>query len=216
MIPIQPKPEPEDFHKRVRKPGMAFLDKVPKPTSKEWNANDYWRRSSKKLRTAYGGVCAYSCLWIPPVVGAGTVEHFEPKSMFPRLAYEWSNYRYVVARYNSRKGTKSILDPFKDVKEDWFVMRFPSLDIEPNPDLAPAESEAVADTINILKLNEDDEYKEYCMRWLLAYCEGDMTFKLLSEFAPFMGYELKRQGLKDDICEIMSHRFMEYEGDHDA
>lgn len=101
------------------------------------------------------------------------------------------------------------IDPFEDVKYDWFTMKFPSLDIEPHPDLPPAVKEAVADTIKILGLNEDEEHIEYCMNWLMAYCRGDITFCFLTGMAPFMAYELERQGYKYDICDMMVDRFTE-------
>lgn len=76
-----------------------------------------------------------------------------PKSVAPELAYEC--FRYVSSRFNSRKGTRLILDPF-ELEGDWFVLGFPSLLIKPNPNLLPDQKKAVLNTITILKLNTDE------------------------------------------------------------
>ena len=56
------------------------------------------------------------------------------------MAYEWNNYRYVSARFNSRKGTQTIVDPF-ELSSDWFLLDFTLFLLHPNPGLAPVEKE---------------------------------------------------------------------------
>ncbi|MDM8526991.1 hypothetical protein QUF58_02160 [Anaerolineales bacterium HSG24] len=194
MISVQPQPEPEEFNKRVRTPGNRFLTETPAPTSNQWKGKDYWRRVLPEMRRGYKGICAYSAHWIPHSTGNHSVDHFVPKVQAPQLAYEWSNFRYVATRFNSRKGTRSILDPFT-LAPNWFILDFTSLYIKPNPDLLPEQKQAVADTIACLKLNEDDDLVAEREAWVYEYRIGEMSFSYVRKRAPFIAHELERQGL---------------------
>jgi hypothetical protein len=204
MIPVRKKPEPENFDELVRTPGREFLEKVPAPTTKQWKRHEYWKEVLGKMGQSYRWVCAYSALWVPPVTGARTIDHFVPKSTNPALAYEWDNFRYASATMNSRKGTKTIIDPFT-LKPGWFEMDFEQLEVKPNPTLSPENAEVVRSTIKILKLDKDEEYKNACQNWVMNYCRGDITFKFLKAAAPFIAYELERKGLKKKIARMMKY-----------
>ncbi len=194
MIPVQPQPEPMDFSKRVREPGASFLEEVPRPTPQQWKGREYWQRALLDMRKAYKGICAYSAQWISPVTGSHSIDHFVPKSLYPELAYEWRNYRYASSKFNSRKGTHTILDPFQ-LEPDWFVLDFPSLLVKPNSALSPDQKEAVSKTITVLKLNTDDTCVEARQIWVEDFCNRDISFTHLQKKAPFIAYELQRQGL---------------------
>jgi hypothetical protein len=202
MIPVARQSEPGNFDELVRTPGKAFLEKVPLPSDKQFKPHAYWTRVLKQIRKDYAGICAYSALWIPPATGFGSIDHFIPKSRDPWLAYEWDNYRYAALRFNNKKGTKEILDPFT-LKPDWFVMDFPSLAIMPNPALSPIHQAALNETIEILRLDTDEEYIDACKAWIMEYCSRDISFNNLERKAPFIAYELKRQNLVEKIREIM-------------
>src|SRR5207245_9727793 len=96
--------EPPHFDEQVRRKGRRFLNVNPHPTSRQWRSHRYWQHVGSDLHDLYGGICAYSCHWIPFDTGADTVEHFRPKDTYPVDAYEWSNYRLVCATLNGRKG----------------------------------------------------------------------------------------------------------------
>src|SRR4051812_40118001 len=100
-------PEPANFQLSVRKPGRVFLSQQPQPTVAQWKSHSYWRRVLEDLHTAYNGICAYSCHWIPYDTGSDTVEHFTPKGLFSEGAYEWNNFRLVCGTLNGRKGTST-------------------------------------------------------------------------------------------------------------
>ena len=202
MIPVQPQPEPSDFSERVREPGASFLAEVPRPTSKQWR--EYWTKVLPDMRKAYKGICAYSAQWISPDTGSHSIDHFRPKSLHPELAYEWRNYRYVSSKFNSRKGTHTILDPFQ-LEPDWFVLDFPSLLVKPNSALSPDQKEAVSKTITVLKLNTDDTCVESRQSWVEDFCNRDISFTHLQKKAPFIAYELQRQDLVERIVAIMGH-----------
>ncbi len=149
------------------------------------------------MRSAYGQMCAYCAIWIPYSTGNHSVDHFVSKSVQPDLAYDWSNYRYVSARFNSRKGTRAILDPFR-LLEPAFVIDFSSLLLKANPALTADQQRLALDTIEILKLNSDDDLVTERQSWTDAYRTGRITFEFLESKAPFIAYELQRQGLVSD------------------
>ena len=202
MIPVQPQPEPTGFSERVREPGASFLAEVPRPTPQQWKGREYWQRVLPDMREAYKGICAYSAQWISPVTGSHSIDHFVPKSSRPDLAYEWRNYRYVSLKFNSRKGTHTILDPFQ-LEPDWFVLDFPSLLVKPNSVLSPDRKEAVSKTITVLKLNTDDTCVERRQIWVEEFCNREINFTHLQKKAPFIAYELQRQDLVERISAIM-------------
>lgn len=203
MIPVKKKPEPENFENDVRQPGMEFLKKVPTPSDGEWKKHSYWRKILPNMRMAYKGICAYSALWISNAHGAENIDHFIPKKANPGLAYEWDNYRFSPLHFNRRKGTNTIIDPFT-IGPDWFVMNFPSLLISPNKELPDNNiKKEIAKTINVFKFNEDKKFSADCKEYVKNYCEGKITFDYLERKAPFIAYELRRQGLTEKIKKIM-------------
>jgi hypothetical protein len=208
VIPIKPQPEPDDFDEKVRKPGLAFLSKVPNPKTKDWKNRDYWRRSLRDLYDACNNICAYSAQWISRPEGSPTVDHFLPKSAKPELAYEWHNFRLACLTLNNKKGTElDVIDPF-ELPVNSFILDFPSLIIKPNPELLYPLKERVISTINRLQLNDYDKCIDGRLEWLKTYYEDNSTFDSLKRKAPFIAYELERQGLAevDKIAYIMGVR----------
>ncbi len=205
MIHIEPKPEPAVFDKRVRKPGSKFLERYETETKKP-EFPDYWTRILALLHDQYGGICAYSCHWMPYDTGADTVEHFLPKSLYPCKAHEWTNYRLVCATLNGRKGDHmDTLDPF-EIENGWFVLRFPSLQVFPSDGLKPELAAKVQATIDRLRLNDYATCLRSRLRYVDCYCRRSFTFEHLQEEAPFIAMELQRQGLTqtDTLCAMMS------------
>jgi hypothetical protein len=192
MLPVSPQPEPLDFDKNVRVKGLDFLRSTPAPTENQWGNHSYWRNALDDLKKAYKQVCAYCAHWIPHSTGQASVDHFVPKSVDPLLAYEWSNFRYVSARFNSRKGTRQILDPFL-IEYDWFFLDLDTFLIKQNPQLDEAISQKVIDTIKTLRLNDDAELVAERQQWCVEYWSGEISFKHLQERFPFIAYEIQRQ-----------------------
>src|SRR5882724_1219801 len=127
MIRVIAANEPAIFDAAVRVPGQEYLASLASIEDARTNDHPYWRRTLRELHTSYGGICAFTCHWIPYDVGNDTVEHFIPKSVYPSLAYEWSNYRLVCGRLNGRKrDSQDVVDPF-DVVPGMFCLEFPSL-----------------------------------------------------------------------------------------
>src|SRR5687768_8864587 len=103
MIRVTAQREPSEFNFLVHEPIRKFLTRYPKPTSKQFSSHCYWKRILAALHSAYSGICAYSCHWIPYDTGADTVEHFRSKNKYPNDAYKWINYRLVCSTLNGRK-----------------------------------------------------------------------------------------------------------------
>lgn len=205
MMHIDPRPEPDIFNDRVRVPGMKYLTHTPSPTTSEFNNHSYWLRVLRNLHDAYRGICAYSCHWIPYDTGADTVEHFLPKAIYPKQAYEWDNYRLVCGTLNGRKGIfDDVLDPFH-IENGWFVMDFPSLQVKPAEGLDGTLTTQVWATINRLRLNHDGTCLRARKRYVKYYCKGCIDMAYLWEEAPFIAYELERQELVTTINEIMGY-----------
>jgi hypothetical protein len=190
MIRITPVSEPAEFDDRVRVPGQRFLASVLAGAKVDFTNREYWRRVLLDLHHLYDGICAYTCHWIPFDTGNDTVEHFIPKSTDPQLAYEWLNYRLVCGRLNGRKGVfQDVVDPFK-VTKGMFYLHFPSLCV-----IAGKSQKTLADgTIERLQLN-DNRCISMRQRYVEDYVDGEITLSFVRSNAPFLAFELARQGL---------------------
>ncbi len=201
MIRVARKPEPAKFDESVRKPGRKFLVGCPHPTEKEWRNHSYWRRVLDALHSAYGGVCGYSCHWIPFDTGADTVEHFKPKGKYPEDAYEWKNYRLVCQLLNARKkDNEDILDPFL-VRNGWFVIEFPTLLVKPAAGLSKSRHKSIKNTCEVLGLNDEGTCMMMRQQFVTDYCMEEISFVHLEKRAPFLAFQMKEQGY-DDVVEI--------------
>jgi len=87
VIPVKPAKEPREFDSLVRHKGKAWLRAHSTgPLEPLWTAclDELWLR--------YDGVCAFQATHFERVSGAGSVDHFVPKSSKRSLAYEWKNW----------------------------------------------------------------------------------------------------------------------------
>jgi hypothetical protein len=120
----------------------------------------------------------------------------------PNLAYEWANFRLASSKLNSRKGSyRDVLDPFT-LADNSFELDFPSLLVKPGRNLVDTDRDKVLTTIERLKLNYESSIKSR-FSWLELYCRN-RDFHFLQKTAPFIAYELRRQGLEHTITEMMA------------
>lgn len=213
MIPVKEAPEPRDFEAKVRRPGLRaigeMVGKAPsvprrgKPFAKIADRESdippgafppYWREVIDDLMAAYHEVCAYSGFRIHQVTGAPAVDHFVPKSQNWRLVYEWSNYRLCCALMNARKGeSRDVVDPFR-IRHDWFHLDLDlGFEVSPNPGLPKVDQDRIQATISRLKLN-DGYCREQRRKVAQGYRCGKVSLQTLREEAPFVAYEIHRQG----------------------
>lgn len=199
MIPVSPRPEPANFHQRVRTPGLAFLSKFPNPTPDNWKkGGKIWCRALDDLFHDYNRVCAYSAEWVTKK--ERSVDHYVPRTSNKALAFEWSNFRLASQIINQFKGASTVIDPFL-VGTEWFVIDFESNIVKPNSALDDATRNTVLETISILKIN-GIIFQNKRTNWIDAYYKGRTGLNGLRKKAPFLVYEIERQDLVEGIKEI--------------
>lgn len=202
MLSIAAKAEPANFDRKVRQKGVKTLKKYPNPTEKQWKSNSHWKNCKNELREAFGNVCCYSCHWVPHDTGSYTCDHFQDKKSFPALAYEWTNLRFVCGTLNGRKQNEVVLDPV-GMPNDRLFLDFPSLLIKPFDSLDDRDYDFVLHTINVLGLNDDGTCLKSRLEYVMDYCNQHISRQFLETHAPFIAYELTRQGKWDQIRDIM-------------
>ena len=189
MIPFSRTPEPAHFDERVRQPGMAWLARA--------QAKDrppaYWRRVAPDVREAFRSLCAYAAMYVPD----GVVDHFRPLRHHPQLAYAWSNYRYASHLMNAIKGdAQGLLDPF-DVRQGWFELLLPSLQLVVS-DRVPPRWRALADhTLVRLRLRDDERILRWRQQWYALYREGRLSLEGLRAVAPLLAAAIERAEAAD-------------------
>ena len=198
MIPVIAQPEYPNFDRGVRQPGLAFLRGNPNPTARQFSRRSYWNRARNELHGAYSGICAYTAMYLPD---RGTVDHFQPKAIYPGLAYEWRNFRLAGGRVNSSKGDSTdVLDPFQ-IEHDWFQLDIPSCLIFAKKGLTVVVKQKVNTTIQVLRLNSDDCYVQERCNILVAFAKRQIQLQFLEERYPFLAQEVVRLNIVDQLAE---------------
>lgn len=201
MIPVDLKPEPEDFDDTVRKPGSDWLAangvsaKSPLPRGK--TLPPYWTRALAELGAAYSHVCSYFAVRIDAVTGDLTTDHFVPKSKEPGGAYEWTNYRLACLPANRRKHDyDDVLDPV-GLRPNTFLLNLSDGSIRPNPSLDSLLMGRARKTIRRLKLNDPRLCRRRAADYsgFLRYEADDHAQSYLMRVSPFVWGEAARQGL---------------------
>ena len=184
MIPVKQAPEPAYFDAKIRQPGRTFLDSQPDKEPKP-----LWAFARDDMCRSYRRMCAYHCRRI---VG-GTIDHFLPKSKYPALTYEWSNYRLCSDSANRAKGAKvGLLDPFK-IRQSWFAIALPQCDVVLGEALPTAIQADARFTIRALNLNAESLVEDRA-KMALDFCEGNVKLNFVKEHRPFLAAEIERQG----------------------
>ena len=201
MIPVQMAPEYPQFDREVRQRGRTFLQSCPNPNSEQFRRHNYWTKALGQLYAAYNGLCSYTTRYL---VYTGTIDHFRPKSKYPQLAYEWSNYRLARQTINTRKGnSEEVLDPFL-IEKRWFILHLPSCLIKPALGLPREIRVQVNSTINTLRLNDDERLVEERLEFLVALADGDISLRHLQRHYPFLAQEVQHQGVQSSLREIFA------------
>ncbi|WP_339133900.1 MAG: hypothetical protein WGN25_13980 [Candidatus Electrothrix sp. GW3-4] len=199
MIPVTEQPEPADFDAKVRRKGLAFLQKKgiapDQPVPEGITLKPCWRDCLDDLHVSYKGCCAYLAVYIERVTGGVSADHFTVKvGTSARLAHEWSNYRLACSIMNSRKGRyDDVLDPFH-IKDNWFSLELVSGRIYPNPSLPFSITRQIQETIDRLRL-DDAGNRAMRSRHYQEYIEGFCTTDFLKRRSPFVYTEACRQNL---------------------
>ena len=123
-------------------------------------SDSLWGRFRDGLRSYFHGICGYCEEEVDQ--SRGSVDHFRPKSMFPELVYEWSNWVFTCRECNNFKGDKwppnGYVDPcacsLSERPENFFYFDLCTGEILPKPGLSPEERSKAWQTINDIGLNK--------------------------------------------------------------
>lgn len=124
---------------------------VPRPSDSRW------RDFRADLSRTFFSLCAYC-----EEIDRGEVDHFRPKSKFPELVYEWSNWVFSCHFCNMSKLEKwpprGYVNPCAKSRsarpENFFDFDTRTGEIEPRPGLSPERRRKAMAMIDELRLNE--------------------------------------------------------------
>ena len=135
--------------------------------------DSHWRQFLELLDQRFLGICAYCEEYC-----SGEVDHFRPKSKFPHLVYEWSNWLFACHDCNHAKSGKwpsvGYVDPCARIcashPERFFTFDLTTGEILPREDLTSGHRARAQNTIDDLKLNARHHLKSRTKT--LTYIEG--------------------------------------------
>lgn len=191
MIAVpNPIPEPSDFAKNCRTKGNAWLKANTTASSDKFPG--YWREFQPELAEGFSCRCGWSAMHIGL---DGAVDHYHSRSgpKGRRLAYEWSNYRYISTTVNSSKQAldSEVLDPF-EVQDGWFEVRMPSFQLV-RTDRVPSALRKKADyTIERLKLDQGTKFIANRIYWYREHRRKGLPLDRLREYAPLVADAIGR------------------------
>jgi hypothetical protein len=215
MIPVALAPVPSAFDAGVRHPGLRAIAEMvgkqppyPRTAGKKHAkiANQehdiapdafppYWRKALPAMLIAYERRCAYLAMYIHHATGSPTVDHVLPKSYAWNQVYEWENFRLCAAIINSKKGALlTLVDPFA-IGPRWFELNLNTMHVERGTGAPQAEWARVDATIPVLNHRLCVQEREEYVHWYrLGPGAGGFDLAHLEHRAPFIAFELRRQG----------------------
>lgn len=186
MIHFDPVAEPPDFDEQVRQHGNVWLQQHPEAD----RPRAFWSPFKPHLCTGFRHLCGYSAMYEP----VGTVDHYLSYRNYPELAYEWSNYRFASAWINSSKQDVDdrVLDPFL-VKDGWFEIVLPSLQLVMTDAIPAEERERATFTLERLHLRDSETVIRQRRAWYEMYEQGKLSLEGLDEVAPLIARAIRKQ-----------------------
>jgi hypothetical protein len=210
MMKITIPPPPQNFQNRVSVPGEAFLKINPSPKASEWRRHSHWTQVHTELYESYHGICNYCSSWSPRSLEGvpqnndwqTSIDHYKPKSKYPRDAYKWENFRLCRRRLNNlKKDYTDIIDP-TEIENDWFWIDFTSFLLKPSPTLKDRDLYSkIFQTIKILRLNTDNDYINERKNVIAFYSLDIINKSYIQSKYPFMYYQMELQNF-DEILKL--------------
>ena len=128
---------------------------------------NYWRDFRDELADRFFDKCGYCemrCSETDSPTKAPTLDHFRPRSKFPELTYEWSNWVFSCNRCNEVKGNlwpeSEYVDPcaisVDERPEAYFEVDVATGEIIAKPSLSAADKRKAQNTIDDVGLNARD------------------------------------------------------------
>lgn len=136
-------------------------------------SDSHWRNFLGDIEEKFSGNCGYC-----EIACRGEVDHFRPKSRFPKLVYEWSNWVFSCHDCNNWKGEKwrdgGYIDPCASNRssqpEKFFEFDLKTYEIIPRNGLTPRHQEKVRTMIHDLHLNALHQLKAR-FQWIMVVSE---------------------------------------------
>ena len=127
-----------------------------------------WRRFHEELRVVFSGLCAYC-----EEIDKGEIDHFKPKSDFPHLVYEWTNWVFACHNCNQSKLDKWLpggyvypcAEDLSEHPENFFAFNTLTGKLKPKADIYENKRQKAQKTIDDLCLNAWYHVKKR-MEWL--------------------------------------------------
>lgn len=189
MRHVDPPRAPHGWQKHVRDQGRRWLNDPNADHRDAERPASFWLRFRDKIGERFNSICCYTVVWVPN----GEADHFVPWALVrgtaqAELAYEWSNIRYADGWINGSKGDAVFPDPFV-VKDDWFELHLPSLELRATGRHPPTEQPAIDNLLR--RVARDPRVMKARRRYLRQYREGDMTLRALEQNAPLLARALR-------------------------
>jgi hypothetical protein len=187
MIPCQRVPEPKSFKAKAKLPGQAWLKANPSAA----RPKPLWGQFTPQLALGFQGLCGYAAMFDPT---GGTVDHFISFKSRPDLAYEWDNYRLASGPLNASKqnADAAVLDPY-EVREGWFEIILPSLQLRATPLVPAALREKAEFTLTRLQLRDGERVIRWRQAWYAMYQSGRLNIDGLRQVAPLIADAVVRE-----------------------
>ncbi len=160
MMQLQRTQAPQSLKENYKKWGRAYKQKLENP---ETNNDFSWKGKYQEISNSLFEITKNHCCFcdIHPLKASGaTVEHFRPKSKYPKLSYFWGNLFYCCTNCQ-KKGDKFPLDykllkpdRFSFLFEHYFIYNFSTGIIKPNSARNPEEQKRAENTIDLYGLNK--------------------------------------------------------------
>ncbi|RLC14856.1 MAG: TIGR02646 family protein [Deltaproteobacteria bacterium] len=171
MMKMERTPPPDFLRKHCRVWGREFAERREEnPKYRfQWKSCE-GRKVNEKLGEEFGSHCAFCDGYPLGGFSHKTIEHFRPKSQYPRLAYTWPNLFPCCNVCQNAKGEKfdrKLLKPdTKDYRFDrYFVLNYKTGKIEVSPSAGRTEQERAEITIEMYGLNRFGRPRSRLVEW---------------------------------------------------
>jgi hypothetical protein len=172
---------------KVKADGKSWLK--AHPTAKR--PKDLWSPYLPVLADGFSHLCGYAAMLDPT---GGTVDHYLSWKNHPAQAYDWTNFRFVSSVLNSskRNADDAVLDPYV-VRNGWFEIILPSLQMRVTDRCPAAHREAAVFTLKRLKLGNGEKIVRWRRHFYARFQAGQLTLDGLRGVAPLVADAVERQ-----------------------